>query len=345
MKHEIPLFMNTAKPIFEKDKPWLAPMAGYSDLPFRLLCKELGAYVCETEMISAKGLVYSSCGTEKLLENSQEEAPLVVQLFGSEPAAAKTAAYLLRQKGWLWFDFNLGCPANKVLRQGSGAALLDDPDKVLEIAKSILSAINNPPPGSLNEHIKAMAGFKLRLGRTGKKKVLPDLALRLQDIGCSWICLHPRYGEEGYTGNARWEELQKLNEMLDIPLIASGDLLTAQKGIECLAQTGVQTIMYARGALRDPAIFQKHASILNGEYLEKENVRELKKIIKRHIFLTRDIQGSKKAIFKMRSIIPRYVRNFPGVGNLRQALCSCTEWNEVENLLDQFIKDIEEKNL
>ena len=148
--------------------PWLAPLAGYSDLPFRLLCREYGAAVCVTEMVSAKGLVYESPGTNELLMTLPEDQPLVVQLFGAEAYFLGRAVELLRQAGYGWFDLNMGCSVSKVLRQGAGAAMLGDVENILVVARAMIEAAG-----------RGRVGFKLRLGLDDARPVLPDLALRL----------------------------------------------------------------------------------------------------------------------------------------------------------------------
>ncbi len=167
---------NPASLAFGPDRPWLAPLAGYSDLPFRLLCREYGAAVCVTEMVSAKGLVYHSPGTGELLASLPEDQPLVVQLFGAEADFLRRAVAMLREAGYGWFDLNMGCSVPKVLRQGAGAAMLGDMKNSLAVARAMLEEAG---PGRV--------GFKLRLGLDDARPVLPDLALRLEDLGAGWL--------------------------------------------------------------------------------------------------------------------------------------------------------------
>lgn len=353
MKFKLYELQNPQELKFGGVNPWLAPLAGYSDLPFRLLCRELGAAVCETEMISAKGLYLKSPGTGIYLYNTPQDSPLVIQLFGNEAEILKSVVAALRCAGWLWFDINLGCPAKKVLRQGAGCSLLQSPELVVDIAGKVIKAATQINENTKFGNFKAKVGFKIRLGLMPEKNILPSLALRLQDLGAAWITLHPRYGSEKYTGHARWEELARLNELLDIPVIASGDLLSAQDGINCIKQTGVQTVMYARGAIRNPSIFTEHKNLLtkcrenNSEILNYlQNPQQLRAIVERHIDLTRQFCGDQKAFYKMRSIIPRYVRHFKGVGRLREALCKCQEWHQLYDALNEFIENADtEENL
>ena len=201
---------------FDREHPWLAPLAGYSDLPFRLLCRRYGAAVCVTEMVSAKGLVYRSPGTGELLQSLPGDQPLVVQLFGAEAPFLQRAVEMLRDAGYGWFDLNMGCSVAKVLKQGAGAAMLGDVPHALEVARAMLQAAG---PGRV--------GFKIRLGLDSRRHVWRDLSLRLQDLGAGWITLHPRTARQGFGGEAAHELLAELKQALDIPLIASGDLFSA----------------------------------------------------------------------------------------------------------------------
>lgn len=311
------------------DLPWLAPLAGYSDLPFRLLCREYGASVCVTEMVSAKGLIYESSGTLPLLESTTKDCPLVVQLFGNEAPILGKAVEMLCQAGFGWFDLNIGCSVRKVLRQGAGAGMLEDIDNLLAVAKAMIKVAG---PG----HV----GFKLRLGMDADTPLacgFEELCLRLQDLGAGWLTLHPRYARQGFGGAAHWQVLADLKQKISLPLLASGDLFTAADGIRCLAQTSVDGLMYARGALQDPAIFDSHHMLLNDGVPPSPSARELLRLIRRHVELVREFCPEVSALRRMRSIVPRYVKNLPGVKNLRLALCRCDNWQTLDRLLDDFV--------
>lgn len=331
MPHRIPACPSDAPPRFGPDKPWLAPLAGYSDLPFRLLCRELGAATCVTEMISARGLLEDNRRTGRLLESTEADSPLVVQLFGADPTVMAEAVRILRSYGYYWFDCNMGCSVRKVLRQGAGAALLADTDLALEVAKAMLDASS----GS-DGLPRGMVGFKLRSGMTPSDPVIPDLALRLQEAGAAWIGLHPRFSNQAFTGRASWDEIASLARLLEIPLLASGDLLTAQAGRECLRKTGATGVMYARGALYNPAIFTEHCT---GELAEP--VSALRAIINRHIELSRQFGPPEKGFVKMRSLLPRYMHNFPGVGELRRAVCLANDWEGLFLALNRYLPEKE----
>ena len=300
---------------FDREHPWLAPLAGYSDLPFRLLCRQYGAAVCVTEMVSAKGLVYRSPGTGELLQSLPEDQPLVVQLFGAEASFLQRAVEMLRDVGYGWFDLNMGCSVAKVLKQGAGAAMLGDVPNALEVARAMLQAAG---PGRV--------GFKIRLGLDSQRHVWRDLSLRLQDLGAGWITLHPRTARQGFGGEAAHEVLAELKQALDIPLIASGDLFSARDGLRVLEQTGVDTVMYARGAMHGPAIFDDHLRLCRGEEPQPPSPAALRAMVLRHMELAQELCPGRAALWKMRSVVPRYVRSLPGVKALRLELCRCTSW-------------------
>ncbi len=320
--------------------PWLAPLAGFSDLPFRLLCREQGAAVACTEMVSAKGLVYGerqggkgADGTNDLLATTPEDRPLVVQLFGAEREFMGEAATLLRKRGFCWFDVNMGCSVPKVTKTGAGSAMLRDVENALAVADAVIAAAGT-----------GRVGFKLRLGWDASSTVFLDLARRLEDAGAGWVTLHPRFARQGFSGTADEDALRLLAEAVRIPVLASGDLFTAQAGLERIARTGVAGVMFARGALTDPLIFRHYHALRQGEHLPDEPApAELLALIRRHAALARTLtpgkpgrRGFSPALLKMRTVVPRYVRRLPGVKQLRLALAGCESWEQLEDLLEHF---------
>lgn len=322
--------------IFRPDSPWLAPLAGYSDLPFRLLCRELGAVVCETEMISARGLLYQTPGSAELLNSAPADYPLVVQLFGGDAASMAQALLTLRKKGYDAFDCNMGCPVRKVMRQNAGAALLREPAEALDLARAMLAAASTQ--GADLPENPAKLGFKLRLDPERKPHFLCDFGRALEDMGAAWLCLHPRTAGEGFGGSAHWRELERLRHAVSIPVIASGDLFTALAARDCLRATGTSCVMYGRGALANPFIFRQHEAALTGGLIPEQDREGLRALIERHIELAREYCGDRRAFVKMRSLIPRYARGFSGVNELRQRLCTCGDWEELKSALANFME-------
>ena len=312
---------------FAPDKPWLAPLAGWSDLPFRLLCRQFGAAVCCTEMISAKGLIYKSPGTAELFATCPKDEPVVVQVFGSEAPFMEAATEQLRAKGFRWCDCNMGCSVPKVARTGSGAAMCKDIDNALAVAEALIRAAG-----------RGNVGFKLRLGWDEHTiaETWRILAPALEELGAGWLTLHPRTAKQGFTGAARWEALGELKALVSVPVIASGDLFTAEDGVRCLQETGVDTVMYARGALRDPAIFKAHLDLLAGREPVVADVPTLLSRIRAHARLAHDLSSEKVALLKMRTIVPRYIRHIEGSRQLRADIIACRSWDEFEKALQAF---------
>ncbi|OIO05135.1 MAG: dihydrouridine synthase [Desulfovibrionaceae bacterium CG1_02_65_16] len=308
---------NTALP-FAPDAPWLAPLAGYSDLPFRTLCRRYGAACSETEMVSAKGLVFGGYGTERLLITAEQDAPLVVQLFGAEPEIFERAMPVLLARGFTRFDLNCGCSVRKVNKSGSGSALMARPELLLKIVDAMLRAAG---PGSV--------GVKMRLGFTPEDENFLDLGRRLEDLGAGWLTLHPRTGRQLFSGAARWEAVGQLARAVSIPVLASGDLFFAEDAARCLEQTGCAGVMFARGALTDPMIFRRLRDILAGRAPAPRTAEGLAEAALTHIHLCRDLDGTPRGFRAIRAFLPRYAKGFKNIRALRQSLLTCRNWDEL----------------
>ncbi len=248
--------------VFDKYNPWLAPLAGYSDLAMRLLCRQYGAKVCVTEMVSAKGIVYGGKNTRNLLKTSPDDKPLIVQLFGSEPHFLADALARIQDMGFEYFDINMGCSVPKVVKTGAGAAMLKSIDNLFACAEAVI------------KQSKQKTGFKIRLGYDMHKAVWQEIVPTLCQMDALYIVLHPRYARQLFTGKADWNALTELKELSTIPVIASGDLLSSEDALECIAQTKVDSVMFARGALSNPAIFQEYLARLNNEEVPKRDIEK-----------------------------------------------------------------------
>ncbi len=303
------------------DSPWLAPLAGYSDLPFRLLCREHGAAVACTEMVSAKGLLYASPGTETLLRTTPEDAPLVVQLFGSEPEPLAEAVTLCRERGFTWFDLNAGCPVPKVVKTGAGAGLVRTPSDRARLGRIVAAMAEAAGPGRL--------GVKFRPGFNAADAADPATALetmrRCEDAGAAWLTLHPRSAKQGYAGEADWSAIARMVGAAAVPVMASGDLFTADAARECLRRTGCAGVMFARGALRNPLIFRE---LRTGEGLAGRR-EAAAALIERHVALALAHGGGRRELLRMRTFAPRYVRGLPDAGALRKRFIACECWDDV----------------
>jgi tRNA-dihydrouridine synthase B len=321
------------------DAPWLAPLAGFSDLPFRVLCRENGAAVACTEMISAKGLVYSlrrkeGGATENLLRTVPEDTPLVVQLFGAEPDFVAVAAREAAGRGFVFFDLNMGCSVPKVMKTGAGAALLRDPDRAAAVGRALFRSAG-----------EGRAGCKLRLGPEAGSSVYLYLARRLEDEGAAWLTLHPRHARQGFTGSADYAALEKLARSVSIPVLASGDLFSAEEAVKRL-ETGVSGVMFGRGALSDPGIFRRYLDLRAGHGPGERGGAPGVDFLLRHARLARSLSPERKgrggvpfSLLKIRSVAPRYLRAFPDVGRFRSALARCADWDDFYALAREFFSD------
>ena len=316
--------INTTPVDFSPDHPWLAPLAGFSDLPFRLLCHRYGCRTACTEMVSAKGLVYGGQGTADLLATSAEDTPLVVQLFGAEPKYVGRAMEILLKQGFRNFDLNCGCSVRKVTKTGSGAALLRSPALLEEIVRTMVK-IGGP----------GRVGVKIRLGWGGPDPIHVELGKRIEQTGAAWVTLHPRFARQGFSGTADWSRLAELKQAVSLPVIGSGDLFTAQDGVKCLEETGIDTIMYARGALNDPSVFARHAALRQGNTTlpARGDITHLTAMIRTLADLCRAHGNEKTTLLKMRTVVPRFVRETPGVRTLRRHLTSCKTWEHFEEII------------
>lgn len=324
------------------DAPWLAPLAGYSDLSFRLLCREYGAKVVFSEMVSAKGLVYGGYGSDALMVTNEQDAPMVLQLFGNECDIMERAMQKVCGLGFDYFDLNMGCSVKKVSKTGCGAAMLREVDNAVRVAETMLSVAG-----------KGHVGFKFRLGWDMGEEIYLDLGKELAALGAGWLTLHPRYAKQRFSGTARWSALQELVDAVDVPVIASGDLLSAEQGAQCMKESGVAGLMFARGAICNPAIFEDFTALMHGNSIEKTTedgfmsdtqLARLQEIIRRHIALAKEYCDDRSALFKMRSFVPRYVRSFSGARALRSELSLCRSWEHLERLMNEFFTCQTEKS-
>jgi tRNA-dihydrouridine synthase B len=270
-------------------------------------------------MISAKGLVYGGHGTTRLLTSAVGDAPLVVQLFGSEPDIFDRAMPRLLERGFTHFDLNCGCSVRKVNKSGSGSALMARPALLEAIAKVML---RHAGPGRV--------GVKLRLGSIPGEENYLELGQRLADQGIGWLTLHPRTARQLFGGVADWSAIGRLVRAVDIPVLASGDLFTAEDAARCLAETNCAGVMFARGALIDPMIFQRLRDLLAGRAPAPRTAESLAAATALHIELARNLDGTPRALRALRAFLPRYAKGFSGIRALRQALLGCQSWDELE---------------
>lgn len=293
----------------------LAPMAGVTDLPFRLLCKEQGADFIYTEMVSAKGILYNNKNTESLLVVKEEERPVALQLFGADPVIMSEMAKRIEDKDFDVLDINMGCPVPKVVNNGEGSALMKDPRLAGEIIYKISRAIKKP------------VTVKIRKGFHTLDANAVEMAKIAEESGAAAVAVHGRTREQYYSGKADWDIIKQVKEAVKIPVIGNGDIFTPQDAKEILNYTGCDGIMLARGAKGNPWIFRQIKTYLNtGTIEERPNIEEVIQMIVRHAALQIQFKGEFIGIREMRKHVDWYTVGYPKSSKLRKQV------NEVENL-------------
>ena len=305
----------------------LGPMAGVTDLPFRLLCKEQGADLVYTEMISAKGIYYKNKNTELLWMTEEKERPLALQLFGSEPELMAEMAAQIEHRDFDILDINMGCPVPKVVNNGEGSALMKDPVLAGEIVKAISRRIRKP------------VTVKFRKGFGAEDCNAVEFAKRMEDCGASAIAVHGRTREQYYGGKAAWDIIRQVKEAVDIPVIASGDIFTPEDAAACLKQTGCDGLMLARGVRGNPWLFHqiRHYLATEGEE-EKPSHEEMVAMILRQARMLMECKGELMAMREMRKHVAWYTAGYPGSASLRRRVNEIEKYEDLERLMKEASK-------
>ena len=295
----------------------LAPMAGVTDLPFRLLCKEQGCGLTVTEMVSAKAILYHNRNTEELLRTEPAEQPVAVQLFGSDPAIMAEIAAQVAEGPYAIIDVNMGCPVPKIVKNGEGSALMRDPQKAQAVLAAMVKAVKKP------------VTVKFRKGFDEGSVNAVEFAKMAESCGVAAVAGHGRTREQYYSGKADWEIIRKVKEAVKIPVIGNGDIFTAEDGRRMLEETGCDGIMAARGAKGNPWIFRELAQYLEtGKMPERPTLAERQEMILRHGRMLADYKGEQAAMREMRGHMAWYTKGMPRSASLRNQI------NQVESLED-----------
>ncbi len=302
----------------------LAPMAGISDLPFRLLCKEQGAGLLGMEMVSAKAIMYNSKNTEVLMEIHPKEGPVSLQLFGSDADIISEMAKRIEERPFAILDINMGCPVPKVVNNGEGSALMNNPSLVREIISKTVKAIRKP------------VTVKIRKGFDGEHVNAVEIAKVAEDAGAAAIAVHGRTREELYSGWADWDIIAQVKRAVGIPVIGNGDVTDGRSAKKMLEETGCDGVMIGRAARGNPWIFREAAAYLkNGEMIGRPDPKEIRETILRHAALQIRYKGEYVGIREMRKHVSWYTAGCPNSARFRGRL------NEMETMED-LCKGIEE---
>lgn len=305
-----------------KNQAVLAPMAGVTDLPFRLLCHEQGAGLLSMEMVSAKAISFHNKNTENLMEIDEREHPIALQLFGSDPDLISEVAKSIEERPFDILDINMGCPVPKVVNNGEGSALMKNPKRIGEIIEKTVKAISKP------------VTVKIRKGFNDSMVNAVEVAKIAEQSGAAAIAVHGRTREQYYSGQADWDIIRQVKEAVHIPVIGNGDVTSPEKAKEMLEQTGCDAVMIGRGAKGNPWIFRQIAHYLEtGEKLEKPDIEEVKQMMMRHARMQMEYKGGFTGIREMRKHVAWYTTGYPHSARLRNLVNQAESIEELEELI------------
>ena len=300
----------------------LGPMAGVTDLPFRLLCKEQGAGLVCMEMVSAKGILYNNKNTESLLEIHPEEMPASLQLFGSDPKIVSEMAKRIEERPFAILDINMGCPVPKVVKNGEGSALMKNPKLVFELVSAVVKAIEKP------------VTVKIRKGFDDDHINAVEIAKIIEEAGAAAVAVHGRTREQYYSGKADWDIIRQVKEAVTIPVIGNGDVNSGEKAIAMREQTCCDGIMIARGAQGNPWIFSELLEYeRSGTLPPRPSVEEIKKTMLRHARLQLKFKGDFIGMREMRKHVAWYTKGIHGAARFRELINKVETYEELENIL------------
>ena len=293
----------------------LAPLAGYSDLPFRLLCRRYGAGYCVSEMISCHGLAYNQSNTLKLLKSTPEDRPISLQLFGADPSVMADAAEILATYSPDMIDINMGCPVKKVTKRGAGAALMADPHLAEKIVKMVVSRVSLP------------VTVKIRSGKDNNSINAAVVAKIAEDQGAAAITVHARTWAQGFSGLSDQRVIADVKRTVTIPVIGNGDVLTYQDGLKMLTETGCDGVMIGRAALGNPWIFRANN--------RPESLGEITAVAQEHLRLLEEYLPTARILGHVKSQISRYFKGVAGSSSLRQKIFAAESLTVLREILKE----------
>ena len=304
----------------------LAPLAGVSDLPFRTICREMGAALCYTEMVSAKALVYQDGKTKGLLLSDEGDHPLSVQIFGSDPDSMGEAAVKAAEiSGADILDINMGCPVGKIVKSGDGGALMKTPALAREIIESVCRRVSIP------------VTVKFRKGWDSGQVNAVEFAKMAEGAGVAAIAVHGRTRSQMYSGRADWDIIRQVKDAVTVPVIANGDIFEPRDAVRILERTGADMAMIARGSFGDPWLFSQANALLNGEPMpEKPPLRERLQVALRQMEMAIEQKGEKIGCLEARRHLAWYLRGVPHGSQMRQAVTQIHSRDDLYRIIEEL---------
>ena len=308
---------------------FLSPLAGYTNLPFRRVVREVGGVsLCTTDLVNARSLLEKNRKAFKLIETSPADSPLAVQLFGSVPEEMRDAAVYLESLGIASIDINMGCPVKKVCKVGGGSAMMTELDKTAALVKGMVNAVKIPVTA------------KMRLGWDDDNLTAPDLARTLEDVGIAAIFVHGRTREQGFGGTVNLAGIRKVVEAVkDIPVIGNGDIITPQAAKKMFDETGCAGVSIGRGAFYDPWIFKRTLSFVNtGELPLEPSFSERIRIMQRHLDLMIEVFGEELGCRMFRKVAPWYAKRFGPCHEFNKKVVQVATKAQFDGILENYIR-------